>query len=59
MRCRYPLAGFHMISVGQEGFSFCVKAVGFIYLMSTNLFISKKNHLREIIEEFLLLFFSS
>lgn len=53
---------FHIISVlqqafGREGFTFYVKAVGFIYLMSTNLFISlKKKNLREIIEEFYCLF---
>lgn len=43
---RFMLTSFH-ISVpqqafGREGFTLYVKAVGFIYLMSTNLFISKK-----------------
>lgn len=40
-----------------EGFRFYVRAVGFIYLMSTNLFISKRKHLREIIEKLYCLFF--
>ena len=44
------LTSFHIVSVlqqafGREGFTFYVKAVGFIYLMSTNLFISKKKNI--------------
>lgn len=51
---RLILTSFHIISnkcLAEKGLLCYMKAVGFIYLMSTNLFISLKEqkHLREII----------
>lgn len=40
----------------EKDFTFCMKAVGFIYLMSTNLFISKKKPFNRNFQRILLSF---